>query len=826
MKGGRQAKASAAEKATRRPAVAAPAAAGRVPAWAVPAVYLAVTIALFPEFVFSGGDLLGIDTHALSYFARDFYTTFVRETGRFPHWQPYVLGGIPFVEGMHGDIFYPPSLAMFFMDARSMWGWKMLLHVFLAGIFCYLWLRTIGLRRGTALFGGLVYMMGADLVSLVYPGGDGKLFVSALAPLVFLLAERAVRSGRIADYAFFGLSIALVVFTSHMQLAYFTVWGVSLWFLFRLWQRRRELAGRGVARNLALYALAGVLGVGAAAVQFLPPLQYLREWSHRTERTVAAEAEQGYEFATSYSLHGEEIVSLVVPEFPGADLVSEDRTLTRYWGVNPLKYNSEYAGLVPLLLLPLLFLGRREPVTWFLCGLGVLSLLYALGADTPFFRLFYLIPGVPLFRAPSLIIFLYSLSLATLSALAAQRLLDAGPASGETAPRIRRALWIGAGVLGVLALLESAGMVTSAWLAIFDVGPQRQQLLAGNLPAIRTGFWIAFLIGAGVAGTFEAYRAGLLGPQGALIALCIIAGLDLYRADRPYIEATVLYNEYQARGGSTLFEPDETIRFLQSRRDAGERFRTFDMATFIEGAQGYGRNDLAAHGIEQLAGHHGNEIGRYRELIGGEFGNNVLASEFRLLDLTNTRYIVSPGRLDPAAIPGMQEVFAGSRSVVYERPSVLPREYLVGRYEMVSDDRAVQRLLAPDFDMANAVVLADPPPDGIRIEPDPQGTVERIEETPDGYTLRVTTDRPALLVISENYFPAWHATVDGEAVPILRANYTFRALPVPAGTHEVTLAYRSEILGASAAISVTILLVLLGAGLAGYVPRRAGKGSG
>jgi hypothetical protein len=109
----------------------------RVPAWLAPALYLVVTIVLFREVVL-GAPLLGSDTFALSYFARDFYTSFVRETGRFPLWDPYLFGGIPFVDGMHGDIFYPPSLALFVLDALRMWGVKMMLHVWLAGIFTYI----------------------------------------------------------------------------------------------------------------------------------------------------------------------------------------------------------------------------------------------------------------------------------------------------------------------------------------------------------------------------------------------------------------------------------------------------------------------------------------------------------------------------------------------------------------------------------------------------------------------------------------------------------------------------------------------------------------
>lgn len=815
MKRGREATRSARRTVQRRPRAPAATPVERVPLWIVPVVYAAVVVLLFREFFFAGGWLLGMDTYALSYFAREFYTSFVQETGRFPLWQPLVLGGLPFVDGMHGDIFYPVSLALFFLDTRTFWGWKMVLHVFLAGVFCYLWLRTLGLRRGPALFGGLAFMMGADLVSLVYPGGDGKLFVSALAPLSFLLTERAVRSGRLSDHAFFALGITLVVLTSHMQLAYFTVWGVSLWFFFRLWQLRREGRGEGWAvRQLGFFVVAGVLGVGAAAAQFVPPLQYLREWSHRTERTVTATAESAYAFSTTYSLHPEEIASLVVPEFVGQDVLSEGGPTTPYWGRNPFKINSEYAGLVPLLLIPLLFLRRPDPRVWFFVGLGVLSLLYALGANTPFFRLFYLVPGVNLFRAPSLIIFLYGLSIATLGAMALQRLLDATSSDEEGKP-IRRTLWIVAGVFGLLALAESAGIVTRAWIGILDVPEARLSALATNAASIRTGFWIAFLLAAGVAVTWEAARVGVFGRAAIVAGLCLLVVLDLHRANRPFIEGSVLRGRFEDQGRSTLFTPDETISFLQSRQAEGEIFRVFDFGPFIPDAPGYGHNDLAVHGIEQVGGHHGNEIGRYRQLVGGEAADNALLSEFRLLDFVNARYAVSPGRLDPAQIPGFEEVFAGSRSVVYRRDGALPRAWLAGTFEVVSDDRAVDRLLSAEFDPRQTAILPEPLPAGVALEPDPQGSVEWTERGANGYTLRVTADRPALLIVAENYYPAWRVTVNGQDAPLIRANYTFRAVPVNAGEQDVRFEYRSDTLNVSVGVSVAILVLLLAVGLGG-----------
>ena len=782
-----------------------------LPAWVPGAVFAAATVLLFPEVFFSGGLLLGVDSYALSYFARDFYTNSVHEAGRFPLWQPLLFGGMPFVDGMHGDIFYPLSLALFFLDARTMWGWKMVLHVFLAGVFTYLWLRQLGLRRGPAVFGGLVFMMGADLVSLVYPGGDGKLFVSALAPLMFLLTDRAARRGRVGDYAFFALGLAAVMLTSHMQLAFFTVWGVSLWFIFRAGQRyRADRRGAALAGRLAVFGLAGVLGVGAAAAQFLPPLDYLREWSHRAGRTLQAEGQSAYEYSTTYSLHAEEVVALVVPEFVGDNVATETRNPDRYWGRNAFKINHEYAGLVPLLLLPFLFIRRRSAEAWFFAGLAALALLYALGASTPLFRLFYLIPGVNLFRAPSIIIFLYGLSVATLGALAVQRLLD-DAAERREGPAAPRAHWIVAAVFLVLALAQSGGMVTNLWQSFVALDGRQAQALNANLGHIRTGFWIAFAFALAVAVVREAVLRAWIGAREVILALSVLAAIDLYRIDRPFVRATVLMGRAQEDVPGTVFRPDATIEFLQQRVAAGEVFRTYDLGLILQGAgPSYGNNVLATHGVEQLTGHHGNEIGRYRQLVGGDDGINVAASNLKLLDLANVRYVISPQRFE---IPGYEEAFTGERAVVYRNTNALPRAYLVGSAEIVADDSAVARLLSPDFDMRNVALLPDPLPAGVGVVAGPVGSVEWVRRDIDGAVLRVDSDRPALLVVSDNYYPAWQATVDGAVTEILRANYTFRALPVPAGRHEVRFEYRTAPLRNAVAASAGLLLLLLAVGI-------------
>ena len=776
-----------------------------LPRWVPIVAYALVTVILFRETLLTGVRLLGLDNLELGLFARDFYTTFISSFHAFPVWNPLMYGGLPFLDGMHGDIFYPPSLALFFMDARTMWGWKMALHIFMAGCFTYMWLRQIAVSRNASFIGGLIYMMSPLLVSMVFPGGDGKLFNYALAPLLFWLTERAVATPRVRTFAALSLGVAALVFTSQMQVAYFCIWGFTAYYFFRVAQTwRAERSGGTAVGRFGAFAVAGVLGVAAAAVQFVPPLQYLREWSHRSDKTE--QAETGYAYSTTWSLHPEEVMSLVVPEFVGDNVQTETRTGATYWGRNVVKLNHEYASFIPLLLLPLLFRRRRDGRTWFFVGLSIFALLFALGANTPFFRLFYLIPGVTLFRAPSLIIFLFGLSMATLAALAIDRAIEwVRDADGERT--VRKTLWIGVGVLGVLALLASAGLFTDVWRSTIGERLQPNKILAfdTNLPLLKVGFWVVFVIGALVAAAWEAFARGLVSVRGFIVLLALLVFVDLYRWDRPFIRGTVLMNQSDDPIRNT---PDETVQFFKSRQQAGEVFRVVDLGTIaqLEGAP-YPQNAFALHGIEQLAGHHGNELARYRQLIGGDRPISLLTSQLRLADITNTVYLTSPQQIEA---PGLTEVFRGNRAVVYRKEGVLPRAYVVSNVEVVPEANAVERLLSPEFNARTTALLSEPLPAGVTVQPTTaQPVVNWLKRANNEQRIHVNADAPVLLVVLDNYYKAWKATVNGNDAPMLRANHTFRAIPVPAGPHEVVMRYDASYIAPWAYLSGITLLILM-----------------
>jgi len=158
---------------------------------------------------------------------------------------------------------------------------------------------------------------------------------------------------------------------------------------------------------------------------------------------------------------------------------------------------------------------------------------------------------------------------------------------------------------------------------------------------------------------------------------------------------------------------------------------------------------------------------------------------------------------------------------VFENHAAVPRAFGVYRVEVVAEPEAQRkRLLDPSFPYRESVILEKDPDRGPRPDPAPDRApeVRWKHESPGGAEVRLEVDFPAAgwLVLLDNFYPGWTAEVDGERVGVLRADYTFRAVPVPAGRHEVVFRFRpgSLTLGlALSALGVILLVGFLAAGL-------------
>lgn len=341
-------------------------------------------------------------------------------------WDDSRLGGVPTIDALFGDAYHPLVLVEFLTDPARAVGFKFILIVWVAFLSAMALAKSLtGSLAWGSLF-GFLYAFSPQYFSYVYGGHDGKMMVFAVAPLAILAIRKIIREASIGYFILFVLSVVWMILGSHLQLTYLFLWGAGFYALFEM----LALSANWKTRSLRLGVTAGALAIalGISAFQIIPPYLYTT-----TESVRGTGEKTNYGHAASWSLHQEELASMLIPGFIGVDVYEQKQGAAGlelsgsslvsipyadmqkahvqgspfYWGHNAFKLNHDSAGIV---LTFLAFLGffvrksRRAAAFWFVGAAVALS--YAMGVHSPLFKLWFaIIPGMKSFRAPSMAMF-------------------------------------------------------------------------------------------------------------------------------------------------------------------------------------------------------------------------------------------------------------------------------------------------------------------------------------------------------------------------------------------------------------------------------------
>ncbi len=798
--------------------------------WAAVAYAIATLLLAYP--VLSGQFLVNprSDQYIAGFAFRDFAAQALRAGQGIPQWNPYMFGGLPYVAAMHGDIFYPTALLRMVMPTDLAMSWGFILHLFAAGLFTYGFLRAWGLGFSASLVGGMAYLLSGPIASYASPGHDGKLFVSALLPLALWLLVRGIRDGRHWAWGAFAITIGLAVLSPHPQLLQYLLLtsGAFALFLALGTDGADVKLDRQVAKRRLAFALGAVLlGMAIGAIQYAPVREYI-DWSPRA-------GGKDYGFATNFSFPPIELFNLYLPQFTGI--------LDRYWGPNGIHFHSEYLG-GPLLMLAAASLGGgdgRRRFRRFWLGTAAVTFLWMLGGNTPFYRLVYeLVPGTKFFQAPSTIIYVFALTVCVLAALGTERML------AREVSRRYIFVWLAAGL--VFALLGAGGVLNSIAQNAARRAGEGYVLSAGGDPGLASqygdafvqranantadlilGAWRSFLFVALAAGAMLAYLRGALAARRFGIALTAIIAFDLWSVAREYW----LFSP-PAR---TLYATDPALELLKREAQPGRVLvaKVSDSGVVrpdpYYGTDGQGRGTgLMVHGIRSLTGYHGNQLGRYQTLEEARLQSGAPAIGTPMFwRHENARYLYTNQAVGDTAVKlliGPVKNSAGSTVYLYRLPGDNPYAWVAPAITKAPDQDAQVAVLDPRFDPLRIAVL-DP---SAAIQTAPVTALPDrlpITTTTSGYApghASITLSGPApagsALVVSENYYPGWQASIDGRNAPIYRGDYNLIAVPLPAGARTVELRFRDAAIGAGKAVSIFALLLAVLAVGAGVVADR------
>ncbi|ERP39095.1 YfhO family protein [Chitinivibrio alkaliphilus] len=732
------------------------------------AVFALTTLVLFHEFLFDSSTILA-DQHSdriKDLGKKQSFQTTLQNEGEFSLWNPAVLGGMPTVDATAGDIMYPLSLPFYKTTplVRAE-GIKMVLHVFLAGVTMYLMLfYSFKMKPLVAFMGGMFYMLNPQFFSHVHPGHDGKMFVIALLPLIVWSLRSLLARPTLFKTTLLGTAISMALFTSHIQMTYFMLWGLFAYWVYDSWVRyteTKELSSL-ISRAGAFWGAMGIVLI-IGGIQLYPAFSFVMDGL-----SVRGE-DRGIDFVATWSLHWPEFFSLWVPEF--------GNWLEYYWSENPFKLNTEYVGAVATLLAFLALYTRPTKTRFFWFGVGLFSVLLSMGTHTPLLTLAYhTIPGVDKFRALSMIMFWYSFAVVLLSCLFLQDLFTGYYTNLAEAQkkRVERTLYALMGVsLFLLILFSNEGFVYGLLSPLTETLPEKEQIFRRNFSDNFTGALTGwFLITMTALITILLLIQKKLGRYTVLAILLVMGCIDTIRVNNKFIKI---------EDATPYTASDPQLNALAEKME-DEPFRVFFLPGFTRI-----QNIAGIYGLEGVDGFHDNELAWYREFR-GQGGRNYLMPfmdqrgeglNFQQLPFGSNRLNIANCRY---FILRTREGF-----LPVENQNYLPRLSFTTHYEVMTEQEIQTTLEQPGFDARSTVLLQEEPPIPSRKTESSELQTKWKRYTPNTRKARITAPDEGILRISEVYYPGWEIYLNGEKQDIYQSDLAWMAITIPEGTHEIEL---------------------------------------
>ena len=766
-------------------------------------------------------------------------------------WTGSMFGGMPATQisvQYKGDATTPLYDLLF-------WGQRPPSYLIISLLGGFLLFLACGANPWLSAVGAIAVTFCSYNMQIIQVGHNTKMVAIAFMPWVLAALVYAYRRKALLGAVFFALALSFQIKANHPQITYYLAFIVIGYAIAEFCgavaaQRKMERVpflstpvGRWLMAS-ALVLVGGLLGIATNANKLLPTYEYA-EYTMRggSELTHDEHNQTGdglkLDYATAWSYGIEETLNLLIPNLNGGsssgELSRDSETfkvlqsygvnaesmrkgMPLYWGPQPFTAGPMYLGAVSLFLFVFGLCVIRGRYKWWIAGVSVLALLLAWGSHFMWFSeiFFKYAPLYNKFRTVSMILVILQVTVPLLGILGVNAALFAKDPLPEK--KVRNGLLTALGVTGGLSLLLAlfpglAGDFSSATdAAVFGGNEQliralqddRRSLLRAD--AFRSLIFI--LLTAGVF--FAAWKRKLKAlPAVAVIGVLLL--VDLWGVDKRYLNKDHFVTE---RNFDAQFNPRPVDNAIHQDTDISYRVLDLSVNTFNDAIVSYHHKTVGGYSPAKLQ--------RYQDLIDFHIAPEMsrVASDinaviptastiadiegglkyYPVLAMLNTKYIVIDGNSYPLtysqALGNAWFVERSRTATTADAEMAALGEIDPGREAVIFDAQAAEGTAAEYPGAA-------------------EGSIVMKEYSPNRLSYDVTAVAKGLAVFSEIYYPAgWKAYIDGEEVPVLRADYTLRALLIDEGDHEVEFVYDpgSFTLGKNISLASSLVIILALAG--------------
>ena len=738
------------------------------------------------------------------------------------YWTDSMFGGMPTTAistRNSGD--YTERLYNLFINT----GKQPVPRLFIMLLGAFLLFLALGASWPVAIGGAIAVAFCSYNFQIIQVGHNTKLQAIALMPWVLAALIYTYRSSKniwktVLGAALFGIALSFQIKANHQQISYYLAIMVLI---FAIVEFVDALKGKSLKPFFVASALLLVLGVAGIATntnKLLPLAKYTPNTSELAKEGTATGG-LDLDYATSWSYGWEELPNLMIPNFNGGsssgamdpdksatiqllkragqkNLRETAKHLPLYWGPQPFTAGPMYMGAVSVFLFVLglfLYKGREK---WWLLAATILAVLMAVGnhfmAFTEF--CFKVLPLYNKFRTVSMSLVVLQLSLPLLGFLTLDQV-----ARGKVE---RKTFLTGL----ICATVLMGGFCLAAWLVpglfgsfIGAADSQMQGILVEALMMDRIALFktdalislILILVSA-----LLLFFADMPGENEKLVKIrrwvaagvvCILSVANLFVVGRRYL------NEDHFTTPKDFGKPFEERPVDQLiKADTDPQYRVLDLTVDIF------NSSLPSYHHKNVGGYSPAKLQRYQDLIEHYLANEInglykqleevenleglsdwMATGTPVLNALNTRYLILDGNYPPVV---NYSAFGPAWFVDSVVKAANPEEEIA---------------LVGAIDLRRQAVVTTPVTLSGSEESD---SIEMTSYAPNElhYHYNAATERMA--VFSEIYYPnGWHATVDGEPVDLIRADWTLRAALLPAGEHEVVMTFLPDSYRIGAAVS-------------------------
>lgn len=684
------------------------------------------------------------------------------KSGILPLWNPYSFSGNPNLANFQTAVFSPFNILFFFLPFLGAWNISIFLAPLLAGLFTYLFVRSLKISEIGSLFSSISFMFcGFMVVWMAY----GTLsYAIAFLPLVLYGVNRYQETKRMKFAFIMAFAIALSVFSGHFQTSLYLLIFSFFYLSFRIFFYNKK--------DFTLF-IPFIVGIMLGFPQILSSIEF---YLNSTRSEI---------FIKNGGIPIQYLITLFSPDFYGNPTTRND-----WFG-----YYAEWAsfvGVIPLTLALYAFFRRNKNFTFFIIASFIILFL---AIDSPIQQIIGSLK-IPVLStsAPSRIIVLLSFSLAVLSGIGFDSLK-------KLVSERKKVVFIPILILGIVILTIGVGVF------FLHLVPTDRLIIAKRNFVIPVALFLLLTLIIGTSYLLKNKKIFIY----LSITLLIFTSLDSLR----YVTKWMPFDP-----SNLVFIDLPVIKAMKNSVGHGRLFGNLEAQIGayykIPLIEGYDPLYIGRYGVFIRSAASGKLTEGERSVV--KLDRQIDATD-RVLDTLGVVTVFNP-RADTNqswAYPVWNKkdrydlIYQDDKFELYKSKKAINRPSLFFDYDVITSDKeTISKFYDKNFDFTKKLILNKKPETLTGINGKGVASIEK--ETPNYIKILAESSAPSLLFLSDNFYPGWKVFVNGKGKEILRADYSFRAVELPNGKSTIEFYYspQSLYLGFYIAGVGLLLLIILG----------------